>query len=126
MGQSSVVPADDRHTIPPLTVLFPDWGLSMIRFSVRSGLGVSLAAMGIFTLAGAGTAVADTPTGVCTDSYTPYTFRQLSRIDSGLTSALFSVIDSNGDGIVCFKAYSNGPHNGHLGNLVDDKAAPHT
>lgn len=98
----------------------------MIRFSARSGLAVSLAAMGISTLAGGGTAVAGTPTGTCTNSYAPYTYSQLSAIDSGLTPALFSVIDSNGDGVICFKAYSNGPHNGHLGNLVDDKAAPHT
>lgn len=98
----------------------------MIRFSVRSGLGVSLAAMGIFIVAGGGAAVADPPTGTCTNSYAPYTYDQLSAIDSGLTPTLFSVIDSNGDGIICFKAYSNGPHNGHLGNLVDNKAAPHT
>ena len=36
-----------------------------------------------------------------------------------------SVIDTNGDGVICFKLYPNGDHNGHLGNLVDDKAAPH-
>jgi hypothetical protein len=35
------------------------------------------------------------------------------------------VIDTNQDGIICFKAYPNGPHAGHAGNLVDDKAAPH-
>ena len=88
--------------------------------------GVALAIGGIFTLAGSGTAVADTPTGTCTSSYAPFTFTALNAIDPALTPQLFSAIDSNADGIVCFKAYSNGPHNGHLGNLVDDKAAPHT
>jgi len=89
-------------------------------------LGVSVDAMGIFTFVGGGTAVAGTPSGTCTDSYAPYTYDQLSTFDSGLTPALFSVIDSNADGIICFKAYPNGLHNGHAGNLVDDKAAPHT
>ena len=97
-----------------------------MHYSLRSGLAIGFAAMGIFTLPGSGTAVAGTPIGRCTNSYAPYTFDQLAAIDSGLTPTLFSVIDSNGDGIICFKAYSNGPHNGHLGNLVDDKAAPHT
>ena len=82
--------------------------------------------MGTFALAGGGTAVADTPTGTCTNSYAPYNYSALSLKDTGLTLALFQTIDSNGDGIICFKAYTNGPHNGHLGNLVDDKAAPHT
>lgn len=98
----------------------------MIHFPLRSGLGVSLAITGILTVAGGSAAAADPPTGTCTNSYSPYTFNELSAIDSGLTPSLFSVIDSNGDGIICFKAYSNGPHNGHLGNLVDNKAAPHT
>jgi hypothetical protein len=39
--------------------------------------------------------------------------------------AIFTVVDANGDGTVCFKYYPNGPHAGHAGNLVDDKAAPH-
>ena len=98
----------------------------MVRYLVRSAFAVGLASVGMFTLAGGGAAIADTPTGTCTDSYAAYTYVELSAIDSGLTPTLFSVIDSNGDGLVCFKAYSNGPHNGHLGNLVDDKAAPHT
>jgi hypothetical protein len=82
--------------------------------------------MGLFSIAGTGAATAGTPLGTCTNSYGPYTYDQLSAIDSGLTPALFSVIDTNGDGVICFKAYPNGPHNGHAGNLVDDKAAPHT
>ena len=98
----------------------------MVHYSVRSAFAVGLAAMGIFSLAGGGAAIADTPTGTCTNSYAPDTYVQLSAIDSSLTPTLFSVIDSNGDGLICFKAYSNGPHNGHLGNLVDNKAAPHT
>ena len=94
--------------------------------SIRLTLGITVAVAGTFTFTGGGTAVANTPIGACTDSYAPYTFDQLAAIDSGLTPTLFSAIDSNGDGTICFKAYSNGPHNGHLGNLVDNKAAPHT
>jgi hypothetical protein len=98
----------------------------MARHSLRSALGVGIAAMGILTVAEGGAAVAGTPTGTCTNSYAPYTYDELSAIDSGLTPALFSVIDTNADGVICFKAYPNGPHNGHAGNLVDNKAAPHT
>lgn len=97
----------------------------MVHFSVRSALGACLVAIGILGTGG-GTALAATPTGTCTTSYLPYTFGQLSAIDSAVTQELFSLIDTNGDGLICFKAYPNGPHAGHAGNLVDDKAAPHT
>jgi len=53
----------------------------------------------------------------------PYTHEQLAFDPDA--QAIFSVIDTNGDGVICFKPYPNGDHNGHLGNLVDDKAAPH-
>jgi hypothetical protein len=72
----------------------------------------------------AGPAEARPPVGTCTNSYDPYTFEQLAFDPDA--QAIFSVIDTNGDGIICFKFYPNGPHAGHLGNLVDDKAAPHT
>lgn len=49
----------------------------------------------------------------------------LALIDPAV-SDIFSVIDTNGDHHVCFKPYPNGDHHGHGGNLVDDKAAPHT
>ncbi len=68
-------------------------------------------------------AEAATPTGTCTQSYGAYTYDQLSF--DPLAQQIFTVIDANGDGIVCFKFYPNGPHAGHAGNLVDDKAAPH-
>jgi hypothetical protein len=68
-------------------------------------------------------AQAATPVGSCTSSYAPYTRDQLSFDPAA--QAIFSVIDANNDGVVCFKYYPNGPHNGHFGNLVDDKAAPH-
>jgi len=61
--------------------------------------------------------------GTCTSSYSAYTYDQLAFDPDA--QAIFSVIDSNGDGVICFKLYPNGDHNGHLGNLVDDKAAPH-
>ena len=68
-------------------------------------------------------ATAATPTGTCTQSYGAYTDDQLAFDPAA--QAIFAVIDANGDGIVCFKHYPNGPHAGHAGNLVDDKAAPH-
>ena len=73
---------------------------------------------------GGNVAVAATPTGTCTNSYTPYTYNEL-RFDPD-AQAIFAVVDANGDGVICFKFYPNGPHNGHAGNLVDDKAAPHS
>lgn len=67
---------------------------------------------------------AATPVGTCTNSYQPYTYDELAFDPAA--QAIFSVIDANGDGVICFKFYPNGPHAGHFGNLVDDKAAPHT
>ena len=64
------------------------------------------------------------PTGTCTRSYSPYNYDELAFDPAA--QAIFTVIDANNDGIVCFKYYPNGPHAGHAGNLVDDKAAPHT
>jgi hypothetical protein len=61
--------------------------------------------------------------GTCTQSYSAYTYDQLAFDPAAQT--IFAVVDSNDDGIVCFKYYPNGPHAGHAGNLVDDKAAPH-
>jgi hypothetical protein len=82
----------------------------------------------IAAAAGAGlglgsTATAAPPAGTCTSSYSPYTYAQLAFDPDA--QAIFALIDTNGDGIICFKPYPNGPHNGHAGNLVDDKAAPH-
>ena len=62
--------------------------------------------------------------GTCTSSYTAYTYDQLAFDPDA--QAIWDVINTNGDTIICFKPYPNGDHNGHLGNLVDDKAAPHT
>ena len=80
--------------------------------------------IGASIVATAAAAEAGTPTGTCTNSYSPYTIEQLAFDPDAV--AIFSVIDANGDGVVCFKAYPNGPHAGHAGNLVDDKAAPHS
>jgi hypothetical protein len=68
-------------------------------------------------------ATAATPTGMCTKSYSAYTESELAFDPAA--QAIFTVIDANGNGIICFKYYPNGPHAGHAGNLVDDKAAPH-
>ena len=90
---------------------------------VRIGIGMaaSLPALVIIT---AGSAGAATPTGSCTSSYDRYSYDDLAFDPDA--QAIFTVIDTNGDGFVCFKPYPNGPHAGHYGNLVDDKAAPHT
>lgn len=85
--------------------------------TVATGSALLLTAM-------AAPAHAGTPVGTCTNSYNPYTFAQLAFDPAA--QDIFSVVDTNGDGVVCFKFYPNGPHAGHFGNLVDDKAAPHT
>ena len=71
-----------------------------------------------------GVAGADTQVGRCTDSYTLYDEPTLVALDPAV-GPIFSVIDTNNNGLVCFKPYPNGDHNGHGGNLVDDKAGPH-
>lgn len=91
---------------------------------VRQPILGSVAMTAAALMVGAGAASAEPPVGSCTSSYGLYSYDQLIAIDPG-AKTIFSVIDSNEDGYVCFKAYANGPHNGHLGNLVDDKAAPH-
>ena len=62
--------------------------------------------------------------GGCTSSYDLYTIDQLAFDPAA--QAIFPVIDSNGDEVICFKLYPKGDHNGRFGNLVDNKAAPHT
>jgi hypothetical protein len=84
---------------------------------------VASALVPLASLLPAAPATAATPTGTCTNSYAPYTYDQLGFDPAA--QAIFTVIDTNGNGIVCFKYYPNGPHAGHAGNLVDDKAAPH-
>lgn len=87
---------------------------------------VAICAMtGAAVLVSGGENAAATPqVGACTSSYSPYTYDQLAFDPDA--QAIFGVIDTNGDGLICFKDYPNGPHHGHAGNLVDDKAAPHT
>jgi len=88
---------------------------------------IALAVLGATTLAPmvlTAPASAAPPTGTCTRSYAPYTYDELGFDPAA--QAIFTVIDTNGDGIICFKYYPNGPHAGHAGNLVDDKAAPHS
>lgn len=98
-------------------------GIQMNRLSVASALVVALTGSVLAVMLGTAPANADTQVGTCTNSYSPYTYGQLAFDPDA--QAIFSVIDTNGDGVVCFKFYPNGDHNGHLGNLVDDKAAPH-
>jgi hypothetical protein len=90
-----------------------------------------LVPVAVCTMAGAAVVVsggadaAATPSvGTCTSSYAPYTYAQLGFDPDA--QAIFVTIDTNRDGVICFKSYPNGPHHGHDGNLVDDKAAPHT
>jgi len=71
-------------------------------------------------------ASATKPVGECTQSYSPYTLGQwLDIAPNG--SDVFQQVDHNVDGVICFKFYSNGPHQDvYLGNLIDDMAAPHS
>ena len=94
--------------------------MNHIRQPILAGVATTVVSL----MLAAGAASAQPPVGSCTSSYDLYSYDQLIAIDPG-AQAIFTVIDTNGDGYVCFKAYTNGPHNGHLGNLVDNKAAPH-
>jgi hypothetical protein len=86
---------------------------------------VLVAASTILTVGIAGLpAQASAPLGTCTNSYDPYSLEQWLAVAPDGTE-IFGVIDTNHDGVICFKWYPNGDHNGHIGNLVDDKAAPH-
>lgn len=89
-----------------------------------------LAASAVIALAVAGPAPAATPVGTCADSYSPYTRTQFVGLattpdDRKLFAQIFDVVNQNGDAVVCFKPYPNGPHGIHSGNLVDNTAAPH-
>src|SRR5947209_10342245 len=100
-----------------------DKGVRMTLFIARRALAVA-AACSTSLIVVSGPASAGTPAGTCTNSYGGYTYAELAFDPDA--QAIFSVIDTNGDGVICFKLYPNGPHAGHLGNLVDDKAAPHS
>jgi hypothetical protein len=88
----------------------------------RTVLLAGTAAVAVLGL-GVGSAGATPPVGTCTKSYGLYSYAQLAFDPAA--QDIFAVVDTNGDGYICFKAYPNGPHQGHAGNLVDDKAAPH-
>jgi hypothetical protein len=94
----------------------------MNRIRIAAAVGVT-ALVPMVCVVTSGPATAGTPIGTCTQSYRLYTEEQLAFDPAA--QAIFPVIDSNGDGYVCFKYYPNGPHAGHAGNLVDNKAAPH-
>jgi hypothetical protein len=88
------------------------------------------AASSLIALAVAGPASAANPGGTCTNSYSPYTREQFVGLGTTpdqqqLFAEIFDVVNNNGDAIVCFKFYPNGPHHGHPGNVVDNNAAPH-
>jgi hypothetical protein len=98
-------------------------GVVMNRFRILA-LASTTALVPMVCIVTGGTASAGTPSGTCTSSYTAYTLKELAKFDPAIQE-IFSVIDTNGNGIICFKPYPNGPHAGHEGNVVDDKAAPH-
>lgn len=95
-----------------------------MKLSLAAPAWIGILACSTSLIAAAGSADAATPVGTCTKSYAPYTFDELAFDPAA--QAIFSVIDTNGDGVICFKFYPNGAHAGHFGNLVDDKAAPHS
>jgi hypothetical protein len=94
----------------------------MNRLTIAAAIAATAVTPVLFAVA-AEPAAAGTPTGTCTNSYTASSIEDLAFDPAAV--AIFDVIDTNQDGIICFKAYPNGPHAGHAGNLVDDKAAPH-
>jgi len=70
-------------------------------------------------------ASATKPVGQCTNSYSLYTLSDWLAISSD--SNVFQDVDHNGDGVICFKYYSNGPHQDiYIGNLIDNMSAPHS
>ena len=71
-----------------------------------------------------GVAGADPQLGACTSSYSSIGYDALKSMDSALTPELFNAIDTNHNGLLCFKPYPNDNHHGHAGNLVDDKSGP--
>jgi hypothetical protein len=95
----------------------------MNKTHARLALGTA-AGLSLLIVGATGTANADPQVGACTNSYAPYTYDKLAFDPAA--QAIFPVIDTNGNGVICFKAYPNGPHTGHDGNLVDDKAGPHS
>jgi hypothetical protein len=109
-------------TIRPIEDGAGDKGVRMTLLAATRALAVA-AACSISLVAVSGPAAAGTPVGSCTNSYGAYTYPQLAFDRDA--QAIFLVIDTNRDGVICFKWYPNGSHAGHLGNLVDDKAAPH-
>lgn len=67
------------------------------------------------------------PYRTCSSEYVPLTEQQVSELpDADLALAAFSIVDRNGDGLVCYREYPNAPHHGgHYGNFIDNNAAPH-
>jgi hypothetical protein len=87
----------------------------------------AVVALSVLTLLTPATATAAPPVGTCTKGYVALTFDQVGQLPDGpLAQEVFVVVNANGDDLVCYKPYPNGPHNGHYGNFVDNKAAPHS
>jgi hypothetical protein len=82
------------------------------------------AALGAIALALPGSAPATNPGGTCTHSYQPYTRAEFAALGPDFGD-IFDAVNKNGDAYICFKYYPNGPHDVHLGNVVDNNAAPH-
>ena len=89
-----------------------------------------LTVSGMLAMATAVPAVAANPGGTCTDSYSPLTREQFAALgttpeEQQLFAGIFDAVNKNGDALVCFKLFPNGPHHGHGGNVIDNNAAPH-
>jgi len=93
------------------------------RTVLRAGV-VLTSTMAAITLPMAVPALAGNAVGGCTQSYTLYAD---DAVPGGpVAVAVADVVDTNGDGFICYKPYPNGDHHGHGGNLVDNNAAPHS
>lgn len=72
-------------------------------------------------------AYATPPVGDCPSDYQLLTRKLVSALpDAALALVAYDSVNHNGDGLVCYRAYPNGPHNGgYSGNFIDNTAAPH-
>ena len=68
------------------------------------------------------------PVGTCPSDYNALNQEEVSALpDAELALIAYASVNHNGDDLVCYRAYRNGPHNGgYTGNFIDNTAAPHT
>lgn len=93
-----------------------------MRKNALVALALSMAVVAAPSLANA------SPVGTCPADYTALNQEEVSALpDAELALIAYASVNHNGDDLVCYRAYRNGPHNGgYTGNFIDNTAAPHT